>query len=112
VKNKKVILSLLLLVLGLTAIAQQATTATGGDATGSGGSAAYSVGQIVYTTHTGTTGSVAHDAKKCYIKTNEGEKPEFRLTNNELIMSIFLVLFQFLSAISLIIYLTFHRKLN
>ena len=66
VKNKKVILSLLLLVLGLAAQAQQATTATGGDATGSGGTAAYSIGQIVYTTHTGTTGSVAQGVQQPY----------------------------------------------
>ena len=63
-KNNKVILFLLLLGFGLTAQAQQATTATGGDATGSGGSAAYSVGQIVYTTHTGTTGSVAQGVQQ------------------------------------------------
>ena len=44
--------------LGLTAQAQQLTTATGGNHTGSGGSVAYSVGQIVYTTNTGVTGSV------------------------------------------------------
>ena len=65
-KNKKLIFSALLLVIGLTAQAQQATTATGGDATGSGGSVAYSVGQIVYTTHTGTTGSVAQGVQQPY----------------------------------------------
>jgi hypothetical protein len=64
---KKIKLSaLLLLGFGLTAQAQQATTATGGDATGSGGSVAYSVGQIVYTTHTGTTGSVAQGVQQPY----------------------------------------------
>jgi hypothetical protein len=66
VKNNKVIIFLLLLGFGLTAQAQQATTATGGDATGSGGSVAYSVGQIVYTTHTGTTGSVAQGVQQPY----------------------------------------------
>jgi hypothetical protein len=66
-KNKKLIFSaLLLLGFGLTAQAQQATTATGGDATGSGGSVAYSVGQIVYTTHIGTTGSVAQGVQQPY----------------------------------------------
>jgi hypothetical protein len=64
---KKIKLSaLLLLGFGLTTQAQQATTATGGDATGSGGSVAYSVGQIVYTTHTGTTGSVAQGVQQPY----------------------------------------------
>ncbi|MFM2191538.1 MAG: hypothetical protein RLZZ118_495, partial [Bacteroidota bacterium] len=64
VNNKFLNLTLLLLGFVLTAQAQQATTATGGDATGSGGSAAYSVGQIVYTTHTGTTGSVAQGVQQ------------------------------------------------
>jgi len=65
-KHKKVKLSVLLLSLGLTAQAQQAATATGGDASGSGGTVAYSVGQIVYTTNTGTTGSVAQGVQQPY----------------------------------------------
>jgi len=65
-KHKKVKLSVLLLGLGLTAQAQQATTATGGDASGSGGTVAYSVGQIVYTTNTGTNGSVAQGVQQPY----------------------------------------------
>lgn len=65
-KHKKVKLSVLLLGLGLTAQAQQATTATGGNATGSGGTVAYSVGQIVYTTNTGTTGSAAQGVQQPY----------------------------------------------
>jgi hypothetical protein len=65
-KHKKVKLSVLLLGLGLTAQAQQATTATGGDASGSGRTIAYSLGQIVYTTNTGTTGSVAQGVQQPY----------------------------------------------
>jgi hypothetical protein len=65
-KHKKVKLSVLLLGLGLTAQAQQATTATGGNASGSEGTVAYSVGQIVYTTNTGTTGSVAQGVQQPY----------------------------------------------
>jgi hypothetical protein len=65
-KHKKVKLSVLLLGFGLTAHAQQATTATGGNAAGSGGTVAYSVGQIVYTTNTGTTGSVAQGVQQPY----------------------------------------------
>ena len=64
-KYKKVKISVLLLGLGLTSQAQ-ATTATGGDASGSGGAVAYSVGQIVYTTNTGTTGSVAQGVQQPY----------------------------------------------
>ena len=65
-KHKKVKLSVFLLGLRLTAQAQQATTATGGNASGSGGTVAYSVGQIVYTTNTGTTGSVAQGVQQAY----------------------------------------------
>lgn len=65
-KHKKVKLSVLLLGLGLTTQAQQVTTATGGNASGSGGTVAYSVGQIVYTTNTGTTGSVAQGVQQPY----------------------------------------------
>lgn len=67
-KNKtKQLGALLLLGFGFnTTYAQQATTASGGDASGSGGSVAYSVGQIVYTTSTGTTGSVAQGVQQPY----------------------------------------------
>ena len=63
-KYKKVKISVLLLGLGLSQA--QATTATGGDASGSGGTVAYSVGQIVYTTNTGTAGSVAQGVQQPY----------------------------------------------
>ena len=67
-KNKKVKLTaLLLLGIGFNQVyAQQATTASGGDASGSGGSVVYSVGQIVYTTNTGTTGSVLQGVQQPY----------------------------------------------
>jgi len=44
----------------------QVLSASGGDAMGSGGSVAYSVGQIVYTAHLGTTGSVAQGVEQAY----------------------------------------------
>ncbi len=56
--------ALLLFSAGLHA--QQATTAAGGDATGPGGSVAYSVGQVVYTTNSGTGGSVAEGVQQSY----------------------------------------------
>ncbi len=57
----------LLLSLSLTTVnAQEATTASGGDASGSGGSVAYSVGQIVYSTYTSTNGSVAQGVQQPY----------------------------------------------
>ncbi len=67
-RHKKLKLSaVLLLGLGLTGLqAQESVNATGGNASGSGGSASYSVGQVVYTTNTGTNGSVAQGVQQPY----------------------------------------------
>lgn len=46
--------------------AQETIPATGGDATGAGGSLSYTVGQVVYTTATGTNGSVAQGVQQPY----------------------------------------------
>ncbi len=46
--------------------AQQAIPASGGDATGSGGSVSYSVGQVFYKMHPGTNGSVAEGVQQPY----------------------------------------------
>jgi hypothetical protein len=45
---------------------QETIPTSGGDATGSGGSASYSVGQIVYTTHTGSNGSISQGVQQSY----------------------------------------------
>jgi hypothetical protein len=60
-RYKKIKLSAaLVLGMGLTGLhAQQTVPAAGGNDSGSGGSVSYSLGQVVYTTNTGTTGSVA-----------------------------------------------------
>ena len=59
--------TLLLLALSFNSLnAQTAVSSTGGDASGSGGSASYTVGQVVYTTATGTTGSVAQGVQQPY----------------------------------------------
>jgi hypothetical protein len=63
-KHKKLKLGALLLGLGLTAQAQQATTASGGNASGSGGTVSYSIGQIVYTTNTGSNGKVSQGVQQ------------------------------------------------
>jgi len=65
-KYKKLKLSVILLLgLGLTGLqAQTSINATGGNASGSGSSVSYSVGQVVYTTNTGTTGSVAQGVQQ------------------------------------------------
>ena len=67
-RHKRLKLStVLLLGLGLTGLqAQESISTTGGNASGSGGSVSYSVGQVVYTTHTGTSGSVAEGVQQPY----------------------------------------------
>jgi len=47
-----------------TVFAQETIPATGGNASGSGGAVSYSVGQVVYTTNTGTNGSVAQGVQQ------------------------------------------------
>ena len=65
-KHKKTnLLSLLFLSIGLTTLhAQETIPATGGNASGSGGSASYTIGQVVYTTNTGSNGSVAQGVQQ------------------------------------------------
>jgi len=65
-KQKKIKLSVLLLAIGITAQAQQATISSGGDALGSGGTVSYSVGQVVYTTNSGSNGSVSQGVQQVY----------------------------------------------
>jgi hypothetical protein len=45
---------------------QQTVPTSGGDATGTGGSSSYSVGQIVYTTHTGSNGDISQGVQQSY----------------------------------------------
>ncbi len=67
-RNKKLKLSsILLLCFGLSGQhAQNAISASGGNASGSGGSASYTVGQVAYTTNTGTNGSSAQGVQQPY----------------------------------------------
>lgn len=65
-KQKKAKWSVLLLGLGLTAQAQQAATAAGGDAAGSGGTVAYSVGQVVFQTNAAAAGTVTQGVQQPY----------------------------------------------
>jgi len=64
--NKKINLSLLF-VLGLGFVglhAQEVITTTGGNASGSGGSVSYTIGQIVYSSNTGSNGSVSQGVQQ------------------------------------------------
>ena len=66
-KHKNTITSVAFLLLGLGGLlAQESPTASGGEATGAGGKASYSIGQVVYTTTTGTNGSVAQGVQQPY----------------------------------------------
>lgn len=65
-KHLKFTLSILLLFCIVNLQSQENITLSGGDATGSGGTAAYSVGQIVFTTQTGADGSVAQGVQQPY----------------------------------------------
>ena len=73
-KHKKTIASIAFLLLGLGGLhAQESPTSSGGEATGTGGTSSYSVGQVVYTTATGTNGSVAQGVQQPYeISTTVG----------------------------------------
>ena len=67
-RHKKLKLSAVLLIgLGLTGLqAQKTIPASGGNASGSGGIVNYTVGQVVYTTNTGTNGSAAQGVQQPY----------------------------------------------
>jgi hypothetical protein len=67
VKNKSLMFSFLV-VFGFTTVilAQESINAAGSDAIGSGGKVAYSIGQAVYTTNTGSSGSIAQGVQHAY----------------------------------------------
>ena len=46
--------------------AQQSVNSSGGNATGSGGTVSYSIGQVVYTTNSGNSGNVAQGVQQTY----------------------------------------------
>lgn len=60
------ILSVCMLFFALSAGAQNMTTASGGNAAGTGGSVSFSIGQIVYSASTGTGGSVNQGNQQPY----------------------------------------------
>jgi hypothetical protein len=56
----------LLLLCSIGIQAQETVTTSGGNATGSGGTISYTVGQIVYTTHVSTTGIITQGVQQPY----------------------------------------------
>ncbi len=65
-KKRTIILTMLLFAVVIITKAQEAIPATGGEANGSGGSVSYTVGQVVYTTGTGTNGSITEGVQQPY----------------------------------------------
>ena len=51
---------------GTVLVAQHSLNAAGGDVSGSGGSCAFSLGQMVYTTHAASTGSISPGVQHPY----------------------------------------------
>ena len=61
------LITLFLFGIGLTGLkAQEAIPTSGGNASGSGGSVSYSVGEVVYTTNIGSNGSEAQGVQQPY----------------------------------------------
>ncbi len=80
-KNKLLRLTLTGILLfpgiGLSSLkAQEAVPAAGGTITGSGGSVSYTVGQVAYTTVSGTGGTVAQGVQQPYVISVISEVPE------------------------------------
>ena len=57
---------LLFCVIGLEGSAQNSVNTSGGEATGIGGSAAFSVGQVAYTSNSSTTGKISQGVQQAY----------------------------------------------
>ncbi len=72
--------------LGLTGLyAQETMVSTGGNVTGNEGTVSYSIGQVVYHTHTGSNGSVLEGIQSAYeisevTLVSVGEKVELNVT--------------------------------
>ena len=82
-KSKKLgLIPFFILTMSFTALyAQNAVLSAGGDATGTGGSLAYSVGQPSYTNYDGESGSMNLGVQQPYIVIMVGtEEPDIRLT--------------------------------
>lgn len=66
-KHKIIITSVAVLFLGVVGLqAQENVASAGGNATGSNGTSSYTVGQVAYTTATGTDGSVSQGVQQAY----------------------------------------------
>ena len=72
---------LALLLTAAAAAAQEAPTAAGGDATGTGGKVAYSVGQVSYIANTGSNGNESQGVQQVYqVETTSVSDPRYDIT--------------------------------
>mgnify|MGYP006099570001 FL=1 len=70
---KRYIIAIWLLFTTSIVYSQETATTAGGEATGAGGSSSYTVGQVVYTTNTANSGSLAQGVQQAYeISTSVG----------------------------------------
>jgi len=65
-KAKSILILVTTFLLGYSVQAQNSVNSSGGDATGSGGTLAYSVGQVVYTTNADASGTVSQGVQQAY----------------------------------------------
>ena len=65
-KMKQILIFIFFFIGVINTHAQQTSLSSGNNATGLGGSTSYSVGQVVYTTNIGTTGSMAQGVQQPY----------------------------------------------
>jgi hypothetical protein len=75
----------ILLLLGSQSKAQETVNSAGGNAGGSSGTVSYSIGQVLYSTHTGTTGSEAQGVQQAFEIFTVGTKA----MDKNLILSVF-----------------------
>jgi hypothetical protein len=65
--RKKTLFSFLFLtMISLPAMSQQSTLSSNGNATGNGGTVCYSIGQVVYSHHTGISGVITEGVQQPY----------------------------------------------
>ena len=84
--NEHIIIILLIILSSFRIMAQQAINASGANATGSGGSVSYSVGQVLYTTNSGSNGSSAQGVQQPYEISTTLSLPE---ANDIRLMSVY-----------------------
>ncbi|TKS55408.1 T9SS type A sorting domain-containing protein, partial [Mesohalobacter halotolerans] len=65
-KTKSILVLVTTLLLGYSVQAQNSVNSSGGDATGSGGTLAYSLGQVVYTINADASGTVSQGVQQAY----------------------------------------------